>query len=79
MLTDPEVKRWASQMLLCALRGDADKTAISQQITLLREKHGAKVVEVVLEELLIEAGRLGPMHSDGSLYQENKAHSQSNV
>ena len=74
MLTDPEVKRWASQMLLSALRGDANKTSIAEQIDLLRQKHGAEAVEEVLEELLIEAGRIGPMHCDGSLFHNNKAH-----
>nr|WP_318381605.1 hypothetical protein [uncultured Enterobacter sp.] len=62
-------------MLLSALRGDASKTAIAQQISLLRDKHGAEAVEGVLEELLIEAGRIGPMHCDGTLYHNSKAHS----
>lgn len=68
MLTDPEVKRWASLMLTSALRGGTCKETICQQIVLLRTRHGTDALEEVLEAMLLEAGRIGTLHSDGTLY-----------
>lgn len=68
MLTDPEVKRWASLMLTSALRGGTSKEMICQQVVLLRTRHGTAALEEVLQAMLLEAGRIGTLHSNGTLY-----------
>jgi hypothetical protein len=68
MLTESELKRWASLMLISALRGHARPEYIKQQINMVRAHHGAAQLEKMLEAVLLEAVRLGPLHSDGSLY-----------
>lgn len=73
MLTDPEVRRWASLMLTSALRGNMPKESVLRQMCILRAHHGTSVFENVLEQMLLEAGRVGPLHCNGKLYNYTKA------
>lgn len=72
MLTQPEVKRWASLMLMSALRGDLQQKELDKHINALRSRHGDEVFEMVLEAMLKEASRIGPGHCDGSCYHKNE-------
>jgi len=40
---------------------------ISRQVHLICEHHGKECLEELMEEILIEAGRIGPKHSNGEL------------
>ncbi|WP_312240555.1 hypothetical protein [Pantoea sp.] len=72
MLTDLEVRRWASLMLITALRGDLRAETVAQHISCMRHRHGSEVFEEVLKAMLMEAGRIGPGHCDGSLYRPER-------
>ncbi|MFH8134666.1 hypothetical protein ABU178_10845 [Pantoea osteomyelitidis] len=73
MLTEPEARRWASLMLIAALRGDLRPDIVAKHISTMRHRHGADVFEDVLKAMLLEAGRVGPGHCDGSLYRTVKS------
>ncbi|MFK3704627.1 hypothetical protein EDF73_103309 [Raoultella sp. BIGb0138] len=69
MITHPEVRRWASVMLMSALRGEMSQEEILKQVHMICENHGSACLEDLIDEILIEAGRIGAGHSDGSFYQ----------
>lgn len=69
MLTESEMKRWASLMLISSLRGSTNSETITQQVELLKITHGDDVIEKILIQILKEAIHLGPLHSNGCLYQ----------
>ena len=69
MLTHSEAKRWASIMLKSALCDGMKTDEISRQVHLLCDHHGRECLEELIEEILIEAGRLGPKHSAGQFTQ----------
>lgn len=68
MITESELKRWVSVMLISALRGHTTPEFITEQICKLHARYGPDVFPLVLRAMLMEARRLGPGHSDGSLY-----------
>ncbi len=67
MLTHSEAKRWATLMLKAALCDGMKSEEISRQVHLVCDHHGKECLEELIEEILIEAGRIGPKHSDGQL------------
>lgn len=67
MLTHSEAKRWACLMLKSALCDGMESEEISRQVHLICEHHGKECLEELMEEILIEAGRIGPKHSNGEL------------
>ncbi|AIR01306.1 hypothetical protein RJ492_005080 [Pluralibacter gergoviae] len=67
MFTHSEAKRWASVMLKAALCEGMKTEEISRQVHLVCDRHGKECLEALIEELLIEAGRLGPSHHEGKL------------
>lgn len=67
MLTHSEAKRWATLMLKAALCDGMKHDEISRQVHLVCDHHGRECLEELIEEILIEAGRIGPKHSDGQL------------
>lgn len=69
MITYPEVRRWASVMLTSALRGEMSQEEILKQVHMICENHGSACLEDVIDEILIEAGRIGSGHSDGTFYR----------
>ncbi|MVZ80333.1 hypothetical protein [Escherichia coli] len=69
MITHPEVRRWASVMLTSALRGEMSQEEILKQVHMICENHGSACLEDVIDEILIEAGRIGSGHSDGTFYR----------
>lgn len=69
MITHPEVRRWASVMLTSALRGEMSPEEILKQVHMICENHGSACLEDVIDEILIEAGRIGSGHSDGTFYR----------
>ncbi|KAB8158184.1 hypothetical protein [Raoultella ornithinolytica] len=69
MITHPEVRRWASVMLISALRGEMSQEEILKQVHMICENHGSACLEDVIDEILIEAGRIGSGHSDGTFYR----------
>lgn len=68
MLKESEMRQWASLMLISALRGHMHSRFTEEKINHLRAHYGPEVFEKMLWAVLKEAGRLGPAHSDGSLY-----------
>ncbi|WP_207302033.1 hypothetical protein [[Erwinia] mediterraneensis] len=72
MYTEAESRRWASQMLMSALRGNLSPEEVTRQVTLAFRLHGAAGLEKLLNDVLTEAGRIGPGHCDGSLYCSQK-------
>ena len=66
MLTHSEAKRWATLMLKAALCDGMKHEEISRQVHLVCD-HGKECLEELIEEILIEAGRIGPKHSNGQL------------
>lgn len=69
MITHPEVRRWASVMLTSALRVEMSQEEILKQVHMICENHGSACLEDVIDEILIEAGRIGSGHSDGTFYR----------
>ena len=67
MLTHSEAKRWACVMLNSALCKGMKPEEISRQVHMVCDHHGKECLEELIEEILIEAARVGPSHSDGSL------------
>lgn len=67
MLTQSEAKRWAAVMLKSALCDGMQTEEISRQVHLVCDHHGKECLEELIEEILKEAGRLGPKHSAGDL------------
>lgn len=67
MLTHSEAKRWACLMLKSALCDGMKTEEISRQVHLVCEHHGKECLEELMEEILIEAGRIGLSHSNGQL------------
>ncbi|MCS5449864.1 MULTISPECIES: hypothetical protein [Enterobacter] len=67
MLNHSEAKRWASVMLKAALCDGMETEEISRQVHLVCDHHGKECLEELIEEILKEAGRIGPHHSDGQL------------
>jgi hypothetical protein len=57
--------------------GDADlrftrrdvQEEILKQVHMICENHGSACLEDVIDEILIEAGRIGSGHSDGTFYR----------
>lgn len=70
MLTESEMRRWASLMLISALHGNTRPEFIARQINQLRAHHGPDIFEAMLEAVLLEARRVGPGHRNGSLYRK---------
>lgn len=70
MLTHSEARRWATLMLKSALCDGMKGDEICRQVHLVCDKHGKECLEELIEEILIEAGRIGPHHSTG----ENRHH-----
>lgn len=68
MLTHSEAKRWASVMLKAALCDGMKSEEISRQVHLVCDRYGEECLEELIEEILLEAGRMGPRHSDGQLH-----------
>lgn len=56
-------------MLKAALCDGMKHEEISRQVHLVCDHHGKECLEALIEEILIEAGRIGPKHSDGQLRQ----------
>ncbi|MGT8855880.1 hypothetical protein [Enterobacter sp. 186315] len=54
-------------MLKSALCDGMESEEISRQVHLICEHHGKECLEELMEEILIEAGRIGPKHSNGEL------------
>ena len=69
MITHPEVRHWASVMLTSALRGEMSQEEILKQVHMICENHSSACLEDVIDEILIEAGRIGSGHSDGTFYR----------
>lgn len=67
MFTHSEAKRWACVMLKAALCEGMKNDEIARQVHLVCDQHGKECLEELIEELLIEAGRLGPSHHEGKL------------
>lgn len=65
MLTHSEAKRWAAIMLKSALCDGMKAEEIFRQVHLVCDKHGKECLEELIEEILVEAGRIGPQHSSG--------------
>jgi adenosylmethionine-8-amino-7-oxononanoate aminotransferase len=42
---------------------------ILKQVHMICENHGSACLEDVIDEILIEAGRIGSGHSDGTFYR----------
>jgi hypothetical protein len=68
MLTHSEAKRWATIMLKSALCDGMQCDEISRQVHLVCDKHGKECLEELIEEILMEAGRIGPQHSAGGYH-----------
>lgn len=79
MLTDLDMRRWSSLMLITALRGDLRPETIAQHISCMRHRHGPEVFEEIVKFMLVEARRIGPGHCDGSLYRTVKNTTRSSV
>lgn len=56
-------------MLKAALCDGMKHEEISRQVHLVCDHHGKECLEALIEEILVEAGRIGPKHSDGQLRQ----------
>ncbi|EMH4160972.1 hypothetical protein RJ498_000166 [Pluralibacter gergoviae] len=67
MLNHSEAKRWACLMLKAALCDGMDTAEIARQVHLVCDRHGKECLEEIIEEILIEAGRIGPRHHEGKL------------
>jgi len=70
MLTQSEVRRWASLMLQECLRSNLSNEFIHKQVNLLTTNHGDSAAKMMLEAVLVEAGHIGKLHSNGELYKE---------
>lgn len=70
MLSKTEVKRWASLMLKECLRGNVSNEFITRQIDMLTRNHGDNAAQTMLQAVLVEAGHIGKLHSNGELYKE---------
>jgi len=52
-------------MLKSALCDGMQAEEIFRQVHLVCDKHGKECLEELIEEILVEAGRIGPQHSAG--------------
>lgn len=68
MFTHPEARRWATVMLKSALCDGMTPQEIARQVHLVCDRHGKECLEELIEEILIEARRIGVSHSCGEYY-----------